>query len=289
MNVQPLPSSKEGALIWINHSARVMRAVLDPAFVQAGLGKCLPRREKRAIALRAAIKAWLIAQFGAKQTRKMRAYPLDRRVLGFEIRQRIDGSEMNDHPYVCTIKADDKGAAWVSRAGTLGTQDECDKIRDLYLDRVQYYCPTTVGSLIRRAITEQWHGTALKANGGLYFLPGAYLGEFKALAAAIEPGSDLLLTAAVFDVASNPEVARDAVASLRDEIRMATDEINNDLLGSHEMTEKGIASRKERLAMLKARAEGYAGLFGVTLDDMRAMVEATDNALALAELAEVSA
>jgi hypothetical protein len=267
--------------------------MVEAAFTALGLAKCLPKREKRAIALRIAIKSWLTSQFGAKMARTCRAYPLDRRVLGFEIRQRIDGSEKNDHPYLLTVKADANGA-WVSRDGLLGTQQECDLIRDLYLDRVQWFCPTTVGSLIKKAIVEEWHGTSLKSNGGLYFLPGCYLPAYTALANAIErgptnPDSDCVMSAAVFNVAANPSVARDAIASLRAEIRAAADEINADLIGAHEMTEAGIASRKARLTMLAERAKGYADLFGTSLDDMRAMIAATETAVSMAELAEISA
>ena len=294
MEISGLPSSSVGALAWINTAGRVRVDVVHDVFNKAGLGKCLPRREKRAIALKIALKAYLIETYGKKDARSMRAYPLDRRVLGYEVRRKVDGTEQNDHPYVCTIKADDKtGDAWVSYAGTLGPQSECDRINRLYRDRVLWYCPTTVGSLIKRAITEYFHGTSLKGNGGLYFLPGQYVFSYRALAMGLErgptnPDSELVMTLGTFDVRDNPGVARDAIASLRAEIRAATEEINSDLVGAHEMTEKGIENRKTRLNTLLNMARDYADLFGTSLDDMKTMLESTGTALAMAELAEIS-
>ncbi len=288
-----LPSSSEGALVWVNHAGRVRVNVVRTVFTALGLAKCLPRREKRAIALRLAIKAWLLTRYGRKDARTMRLYPLDRRVLGFEVRRKIDGVEQNEHPYVCTVKADDKGAH-VTYDGQPGPQQESDDVTRVYLDRVEWYCPTTVGSLLKRAITEHWLGTSLKSNGGLYFVPGQCVPYYRALADGLErgpanPDSELVMTVATFDVSNNPGVARDAIASLRAEIAAATAEINADLLGSHEMTGPGLANRKARLANLIAMANEYADLFGTSLDDAKAMAEATSNALAMAELSEVSA
>ena len=292
MIASALPSASEGALVWVNHAGRVRVNVVRSVFTSLGLGKCLPRREKRSIALRIAIKAWLVARYGAKDARTMRLYPLDRRVLGFEVRRKVDGSEKNDHPYVCTVKADEHGA-WVTYDGLAAPQLETDDVSKLYLDRVEWYCPTTVGSLIKRAVAYHWLGTSLKSNGGLYFLPPQYVNHYRALAAGLErgpanPDSELVMTVATFDVRDNPGVARDAVVALTSEIKAVTDEINSDLVGAAEMTEQGIKSRKDRLDNLLKQAAEYSRLFEVGLDDLRAMVEGTKDALAIAELAEIS-
>jgi hypothetical protein len=292
MIARSLPTAQQGALVWVNKAGRVRVSVVREVFNTCGLAECLPKREKRSIALRIAIKAWLHTRYGAKASRTMRLYPLDRRVLGFEVRQRVDGTEMNDHPYVCTIKANEQGA-WVTHAGSPAPQAETDAVSNLYLERVEWYCPTTVGSLIKRAIVDRWYGTSLKHNGGLYFLHGRYLANYRALAAGLEaspsnPDSEVVLTCGVFNVADNPEVARDAVSSLREEIRQATDEINSDLVGGHEMTDAGREARKVRLDLLTKKAAEYSALFDAGLDDMRALVEGTQTALAMAELAEIS-
>lgn len=292
MIAHSLPSSQEGGLVWINHAGRVRLAVVHSVFNALGLGKCLPRREKRSIALRLAIKAWLVVKYGKKVARTMRLYPLDRRVLGFEVRQKIDGTDKNDHPYVLTVKADDRGA-YVFYDTLPGPQDETDGVSSIYLDRVLWYCPTTVGSLLKRAITEHMGGTTLKSNGGLYFLPGRALQGFRMLAEGLErgpsnPDSELVVTIGVFDVSKNPSVARDALASLRAEIRTETDAINADLVGAAEMTKQGIENRKDRLARLLATAAEYSALFETSLDDLKSMVEGTQTALAIAELAAIS-
>jgi hypothetical protein len=84
-------------------------------------------------------------------------------------------------------------------------------------------------------------------------------------------------------------VARDAVESLRAEIRAACDEINADLLGPAEMTGPGKESRKQRLAVLKAKVAEYSALFGAALDDLTKTVEATETALTLDALDDMAA
>jgi hypothetical protein len=289
MNVQQLPSSKEGSLVWMT-AGRVRVSVVHAVFTALGLAKALPKREKRAIALRIAAGEYLKARFGK---RKLKLLPLDRRVLGFEVREKFDGQEMNDLPYVLTIKADARGA-WITYAGTLAPQNESDEVSRRYLDRMHWYCPTTVGAICKRAIENHLGGTSVRGNGGLWFVPGRSFDDLRRIAEGLEvgpnnPDSEHRMTAATFDVSANPGVARDAVESLRHEIRAACDEINADLLGAHEMTGPGRQGRQDRLATMRAKVEEYSALFGETLDDLAKTVEATDAALALSALEAVEA
>ena len=289
MIMQQLPSSKEGSLVWMG-AGRVRVAVVHAVFAALGLSKCLPKREKRAIALRIAAMDYLKARFGK---RKLKLLPLDRRVLGFEVREVVAGQVKNELPYLFTILANDKGA-WITYDNVPAPQDESDAVSRRYLDRTQWYCPTTVGALCKRAIEDYLGGTSVRPNGGLWFVPGRAFTDLCKLAEGLEPGpnnpdSEHRMTAATFNVADNPGVARDAVESLRSEIRAACDEINADLLGSAEMTGPGKESRKQRLATLKAKVEEYSALFGEALDDLTKTVAATESALTLDALDDMAA
>lgn len=289
MNVYQLPSAKEGSLVWMT-AGRVRVSVVHAVFTALGLAKCLPKREKRAIALRIAAQTYLNARY---KGRKMRLLPLDRRVLGFEVREKIDGQEKNDLPYILTIKADST-SAWITYDGTPAPVQESAEVSRHYTDRLDWYCPTSVGALCKRALENQMHATSVRGNGGLWFLPGQYFTALQALAEGLAPGptnpdSEHLMTAAIFDVSNNPGVARDAVASLTSEIEAAVAEINADLLGSAEMTGPGKQSRKDRLAVLKAKVEEYSTLFGVALDNLTKAVEATESALTLEDLDDMAA
>lgn len=289
MNVQQLPSAKEGSLVWMT-AGRVRVAVVHAVFTALGLSKCLPKREKRAIALRIAAMDYLKSRY---RGRKLKLLPLDRRVLGFEVREKVDGQEKNDLPYLFTIKADANGA-WITYDGVPAPQSESDEVSRRYLDRMHWYCPTTVGALCKRAIEDRLGGTSVRGNGGLWFLPGRSFDALCALAEGLEqhsdnPDSEHRMTAAVFNVADNPGVARDAVESLRAEIRAACDEINADLLGSAEMTGPGKESRKQRLAVLRSKVEEYSALFGEALDDLTKTVAATESALTLDALDDMAA
>ena len=294
MNIQAIPPSREGALVWLT-AGKVRVTVLMQVFAALGFSTLLPKREKRAIALRAAITDFLPTAYGK---RKLKLFPLDRRVLGFEVREKVDGAEKNDWPYVCTVKADDKHA-WLTLDGLPGDPAHSQKVSDLYLERMHYFCPTTVGALVKRVVEEQWHGTSVRGNGGLWFLPGGYLPAYRQLAAWLEqsttnPDSDCVFSLAQFHLSDNPEVARDAVAAVIADAKALAAEINGDLLGTGEpdakgMTAPGKENRRQRLASMRARATGYAEMFGCGLGEIDQLLAATESALALEDLADMSA
>jgi hypothetical protein len=294
MNVHPIPPSTQGALCWLT-AGKTRVTVLAAAFTALGFAHLLPKREKRAIALRAAIGEYLRRCYPKM---RLRPFPLDRRVLGFDVRQIVNGSEKNDMPYLLTVKADERHA-WVTHDGLPGDPAHSQMVSDLYLEKLNYYCPTTTGALIKRVVEEELHGVSVRGNGGLWFLPGAFIHEYRALAAAIErsdanPDSECVFSIGTFYLSDNPEVARDAIAALVEEAKALQAEIAADLAGvgdeeGNGMTGPGIASRRERLASMKARVQGYAAMFGVGLGEIEQLLAATDSALALEELADISA
>ena len=295
MDTITIPPSNVGGLCWLT-AGKVRVSVLTQVFTQMGFAKLLPRREKRAIALRAAITEFLRREYPKL---RLKAFPLDRRVLGFDVRQVVNGAEKNDFPYVLTVKADERHA-WVTYDGMPGDSRHSQLVSDLYLERMNYFCPTSTGALIKRVIEEKWLGSSVRGNGGLWFLPGAFAPDYRKLAAALErsdsnPDSDCVFSLGVFQLADNPEVARDAVASLIDDAKALAAEINADLLGTGEddatgsMTGPGRENRKARLAAMKEKIRGYSAMFGVGLQEIENVIAATENKLALDALAEISA
>jgi hypothetical protein len=294
MIVTPIPPSTQGALVWLT-AGKVRVSVLAAAFAALGYGKLLPRREKRAIALRAALVETCRAYLGRR--RKLRIFPLDRRVLGFDVREHQPGVEKSELPYVLTAKADDRHA-WITHDGLPGDPQMSRHLSDRYLERCNYFCPTTTGALVKRVLEEKLHATSVRGNGGLWFLPGAFIPQYRALAAALEqshanPDSDCVFSIGTFQLADNPEVARDAVAAVIADAKALAAEINGDLLGtgddSVEMTNAGKENRKQRLATLRARVQGYAEMFGVGLGEIDQLLAGVESALALQDLADMSA
>ncbi len=293
MNIQAIPPSRDGALVWLT-AGKVRVSVVMQVFAALGFKHLLPRREKRAIALRAAVVD-MLPQFYGRQ--KLKPFPLDRRVLGFEVRQKVDGAEKNDWPYVLTVKADERHA-WATHDGLPADPAMSQRVSDLYLERMNYFCPTTVGSLVKRVVEEELHGTSVRGNGGLWFLPGAYLPQYRQLATALEqsstnPDSECVFSLAKFELSDNPEVARDAVAAVIADSRALAAEINSDLLGTGDdavdMTGPGRAARENRVKSMRSRVQGYADLFGVAMAETEQLLAAVEGKLALDALADISA
>jgi hypothetical protein len=285
-----IPPSGDGAIVFFS-AGRVRRKVIDRAFIDSGLGSCLPKREKRTVALREAISAYL--KRGLTRRSNYELFSLDRRVLGFEIRELVKGGERNDHLYVMSVKVDASDNAWATVDGVLQQQHVSDAITALYRERLEWYSATSVGAFLVRAISVEWQGVGLRDQGGVYFISGSFYDRYRALARAIErsaqnPDSECVLHAARFPLLDNPTVARDALAAIRQEVRAAVAEINDDLVGAAEMRAHGVQTRIERLARLQAKIRGFEEMFQASLADLADAVETTRNSLALADLAAVS-
>jgi hypothetical protein len=300
MNLEKIPPSSKGGLVWLT-AGKVRCIVMQQVFAKMGWHKLLPRREKRAIALRSALLDTLRKEYG--RTKKLRIFPLDRAVLGFDVREYLPGVEKGDLPYLLTAKADEHHA-WITHDGLPGDPRLTRDLSDLYLVRANYYCPTTTGALIKKAIESEFYASSVKGNGGLWFLPGAYIERYRQLASELErspanPDSECVFSLGQFQLCDNPEVARDAVTSVIDDAKALAAEINADLLGTGAaasdevktlgMTKAGVQSRKDRLAAMQAKVQGYAQMFGVGLSEIEQLLGTTDSALALAELNDLSA
>ena len=296
MNIQAIPPSTNGGLVWLT-AGKVRCIVLQAVFAKLGWHKLLPRREKRAIALRSALLDTMREHYGKRK--KLRVFPLDRRVLGFDVREHVPGVEKSELPYLLTAKADEKHA-WITLDGLPGDPKMSRDLSDKYLERVNYFCPTTTGALIKKAIETKLYATSVRGNGGLWFLPGAYVEQYRQLAAELErstsnPDSECVFSMAQFKLCDNPEVARDAIAAVIADAKALATEINGDLLGTGAadddlgMTKAGVQSRKDRLTSMTERVKGYAAMFGVGMAEIEQLLAATDSALALAELNDLSA
>jgi hypothetical protein len=296
MNIQAIPPSTNGGLVWLT-AGKVRCIVMQQVFTKLGWHKLLPRREKRAIALRSALKDTLREYYGKRK--KLREFPLDRRVLGFDVREHQPGVEKSELPYLLTAKADEKHA-WITLDGLPGDPAMSRALSDRYLERVNYFCPTTTGALIKKALETKLYATSVRGNGGLWFMPGAYIEDYRKLAAELErsaanPDSECVFSLAQFKLCDNPEVARDAIAAVIADAKALAAEINGDLLGTGGadddlgMTKQGVQSRKDKLASMSERVKGYAEMFGVGMSEIEQLLAATDSALALAELNDLSA
>jgi hypothetical protein len=283
-------ASDEGGIVCYD-AGRVRKVHLDVAFMSIGLQSLLPRREKRATSLRRALTDYLAGQQTSGKTRGRRydLNRLDSKVLGFEAVLQSKGDEKNLHEYQMTAKLTPNDRVVASHDGVPLGQDTSDLLTSLYREHMDFYCATTVGSLIIAAITK-WSGTAIRGRGGVYFLPGYRLGGYLSLAQDIEssPDSQCVMHLVRFPLRSDDYTTRTVLTGFRQDTRAFIDEMNADLLSDGSMTEPGFNSRVNALTAAKQRVVEYQDLFQEQLRDLTDALDATETALQVARLSQIS-
>jgi hypothetical protein len=283
-----IESSKDGAVVCWDAGA-VVRATFDAAYTKLGLGKLLPRRMKRATALRLAMSQWIAAHSTGKKKQRYDFNPLDRRVCGFEAVLQSKGDEKNLHAYQWTAKVNTSTEeVRVTTDGVSLGQAVDDEMTALYQQHLMYYSASTVGSLLKAAVCQKWMGAGIRGRGGVYFLPGWAMVEYEKVASEIE-NADCLLHSVKFKVGSDDKTTRTVLLGFREDVKALIAEINGDVFGETEMRERGIDSRIQRMTELTERVQFYQQLFSCQLGDLSEAIDATQSALQMAKLAKVSA
>jgi hypothetical protein len=283
-----IESSKDGAIVCWDAGA-VVRSTLDAAFTKLGMEKLLPRRMKRATALRLAMMAWIAARNTGRRRQRYDFNPLDRRVCGFEAVLQSKGDEKNLHQYQWSARVNPSTEqVRVTTDGVSLGQAVDDEMTDLYRQHLMYYSASTVGSLLKSAVCQRWMGAGIRGRGGVYFLPGWAMAEYEQVASEIE-SADCTLHSVRFRVGNDDKTTRTVLYGFREDVQSLIAEINGDVFGETEMRERGIDSRIQRMTELTERVKFYQDLFGVTLADLSEAIDATQSALQLAKLAKVSA
>jgi len=283
-----IEASRDGAVVcW--DSGPVARTTFDGVYTQLGMEKLLPRRMKRATALRLAMTQWIAEQGKGKKKQKYDFNPLDRRVCGFEAVLQSKGEEKNLHAYQWTARVNTATEqVKVTTDGTSLGQAVDDEMTALYQQNLLYYSASTVGSLLTAAVRQRWMGSSIRGRGGVYFLPGWAMSEYASVADKIENAA-CLLHSVKFRVGTDDKTTRTVLIGFREDVKALVAEINGDVFGEAEMRERGIDSRIKRMAELTERVKFYQDLFGVTLSDLSDAIDATQSALQMAKLAKVSA
>ena len=289
MNIHEISTDRQGGVVYWDADP-VKKDVLDGAFTDFGLANQLPRRMKRATALRLAMADYIEANRTGRKKARIDLNPLDRRVCGFEAVLQSKGDEQNQHAYQFTAKVNtaDETVRVTSGGIPLG-QAADDDMTHRYQQHLLYYCGSTVGALLKRAVVS-WRGTSLKGRGGVYFLPDAAIDQYRDLDSRItQSGAACVLHVIRFPIGTDDATTRSVIGGFRDEVRSLIEELNGDLLGDTEMRERGVSTRIARLTEAREKIAFYCDLFSVSLDDLREAVETTTVAIKMANLSKISA
>lgn len=127
-------------------------------------------------------------------------------------------------------------------------------------------------------------GTRLRPTGAVYWLPGAKLDIWAAVAAAVEAAA-VGPPGAVYQVrhrldAEAIRAVRDAVVA---EVRGEAERLQAEVLAG-DLGERALDARHARAAGLRAKVRDYEGLLRVGLADLHRTLDAADQAAATAVL-----
>jgi hypothetical protein len=289
MNIHEISTDRQGGVVYWDASP-VRKDVLDGAYTEFGLANQLPRRMKRATALRMAMSDYIEANRNGRKRTRIDLNPLDRRVCGFEAVLQNKGDEQNQHAYQFTAKVNTANeTVRVTSGGVSLGQTADDYMTHRYQQHLLYYCGSTVGALLKRAVLE-WRGTSLKGRGGVYFLPDAAIDKYRDLDSRFTAsGAACQLHVIRFPIGKDDATTRSVIGGFRDEVRSLIEELNCDLLGDTEMRERGVSTRITRLTEAREKIAFYCDLFSVSLDDLREAVDTTTTAIKMARLTQISA
>jgi hypothetical protein len=230
---------------------------------------------------------------------------------GFEAIQVWKGLNENQYPRLFTAETRPDGTVWLSRnSPTHGFVSSAPAWRDSqgvvytgssaaerfltekyahYMDRLP---GSSVGALLRRAVTRHLKGVALSKAGKCFYLPAAAVGQYEALALHFRDDTDGLRFG-WFRWEREAMGFEQILTALREELTEVVSVVQSDLQAcSAEGRKLRSDARENRMVDLNdahAKLLAYERALGVSLDELKSGIEHTQGLLAMNALLAVSA
>lgn len=125
-----------------------------------------------------------------------------------------------------------------------------------------------------RSLVFQLRGTMLKESGSLYFIPEEHADTFEKVATVIETsGSEARFTLGITDLSMNPRYFKRVMEGLDAEIKLATQQMQDELAeladGKKKMRRNGIERRLQDICDWTEKVEYYEKMMGVAMPKLR--------------------
>jgi hypothetical protein len=258
----------------------------DPEVLQTGLSQLhLPDYAPKPRTWLMSLKAALAEQF-AKPEELIRPLRHKQR-NGYTVVVEAKGESENTYSRTVNASVDKDGQVFV----TAGTADryELQRLTNHYR---RVLPAASVADMLTEIIHGQLDGIALKAHGGLYFIPEQHVGRWMDIimvveAAAVTPTSNDL---SVVPLEMNEMTLRDIKRSITREMESAAERLRTDIT-ENDLGDKALLNRAVRASQLRDRIRQYESILGEALDachqHLDVAVQAFSVASAVQEDAEV--
>ena len=277
-----------GLAFW--NTKTTLRIRVQAAAEQAGIERFVPLQPSPTAVLRESM-----LDTAKRLCGRVRRHPFMVRRLSdshaFEVRQVHPQKQQNDYCFCFSATITDAWELDLLRVGDAmpDTYALYEDVCRTVANRRDYLPSPVVSDVMVRAL-HSWGATRLKDDGGVWFLPGEYVTQYRAFANAIYVAGDgPRFCCTTFEIGSDPDTVGHVLASLRAEVTAGIEEIMEDVLAA----EGGMQDRSIRLRMGRAdtylrKVSLYEKLTGETLADLSGAVEQAKQALALSQLLSVA-
>jgi len=277
-----------GGLCYWN-TKRVSRARTQAAADQAGFGKLVPAQPPATSTLRTCMLTLGKSWYG-----RVRKSPLSVRELAdpgcFELVRVVAGQSANEYRHLFSASIDPQWNVKVLSAPAALTPINADVVLQSAVIDERDYLPAAIVSAVMVKALRQWAATLLKDDGGLWFIPGCYMDQYRAFASHIAgkgDGPQFKLTQ--FEIASDPDTVKHVLTELRTEIRTGIEEIMADVMQAEGgLRDRSIAIRQKKADEFLAKVQLYEQFTGKTLSDLTDVVTQAKQALAMNRLLSAS-
>ena len=269
-----------GVAYW--SSARAPRTLVTTAADAAGVGHLVPDDPPPTSVLRSCM--YDIAEKVYGKVRKQRFHVRGLAEAGhFECVRVVTGDVRNTYQPLfaaCIDKDWNVGVLWSEGSAIGGLRQAVDNERT-------YLSATDVSSIAVKAM-KVWHCTLLKDDGGVWFVPGPLLDNYRAWALPLR-SSGCNFQVAAFEIASDPDTVAHVLQSLSAEIAAGVTEISDDIMAAEGgMADRSIRVREQRAEAMLAKVKAYEGYTGATLTGLASAVDKVKQALAMSKLLAAS-
>ena len=259
-----------GLVVFWSLSAFFDRAKLKAGWQEAGYTDSLPEERDTVSVLKDALQEVFVGS-------RFLVRPLSTR-NGFTVVKEIRGEDQNSFETVLTAKV------FGNEVAIVGDQAKKQEILDAYLKHTGRFTSQQVSAALVRLLQQKLGGTRLRPSGALYWLEGKLADAWRTATDAVEASAvDGKATAYVI----SHELDSDSIIAVRDaiqvEISSEAKRISDDIING-DLGERAIKARKAAAVELKRKTEHYEHILGVTLTNLKSLLDDIEHSNACATL-----
>jgi hypothetical protein len=276
--------------IAILNTKSVNRDRLFAAADAVGCGKLVPAQPARTTVLREAVKR--VADVLCVKRRKQ---PIVSRQLddpaSFEARRTVPGADENDYQFLFSAHIDANwGVSVLKTNGTVNPPALANELSHKVIAMRDCLPSSVVGQVVVKML-RHWRATPLKDDGGVWFLLGQTLEDFRTFAGIVlGPAADgPRFTVHQVEIASDPDTVMHVLDRLGAEVQAGLTEIMDEVMeAAGGMADRSISIRLNRADRFLEKVRVYEQVLGKPLPDLTAAIEQVKQAVAVNRLLAAS-